>query len=291
MDRKQIEDVPVRDLVDTDADTNAEAALESLPRSRLKIQQFLLKVAMELVFWRPSVEFFACGPHRWASLCYYRMNNHPGVAGHVALSIDDAPCRFSDNGKSRLKEVLTMLDEFRAKATFMTVGSFLHPSHDQDMLNLLRAGHELGNHGMEDRAYDADSPEDFASAVDQCSSRIKGLQRRAGVPERVSYFRAPHGKYTIEMEKVLRSRNLVNVMCDTYSSCPIVEDGAYIGQLLSKRAQSGSIILLHMPERGFRDYCLEALRILLAGLQRRNLRLVTIGRLQELAEGGGSTSG
>jgi hypothetical protein len=86
------------------------------------------------------------------------------------------------------------------------------------------------------------------------------------------------------MEKVLDSRGLTNVMCDVFACCPIIEDGEHIGSLLSRRAQHGSIVLLHMPERGFRDWCMVALKRVLEGLQKRNLAVVTVGMLEALAE-------
>lgn len=258
-----------------------------IPPSRSKTHQWLLKRSMDALFWRESVRFFSAGPHRYASLCCYRVSEYPAVRGHVALTLDDAPCRFS-RGNSRLSQVLETLAAYnKSTATFMMVGKFMeNPSHQCDLIELLQQGHEMGNHGMVDRAYDADSPQDFAQAVDQCSDRIKQVQRLAGVSEGVHYFRAPHGKYTRAMESVLHSRKLCNVMCDTYASCPIIEDGEYIGSSLSQRAQHGSIILLHMPERGFRDWCMVALIRLLDGLKERNLKVVSVSKLEALAHGG-----
>merc|ERR1711879_567176 len=120
-----------------------------------------------------------------------------------------------------------------------------------------------------------DTSADFASAVDQCSALIEQLQREAGLPTKVRWFRAPHGKYTRTMQSVIKERELENVMCDTYASCPVVTDGDFIGNFLTNRAQDGSIILLHMPERGFREWCLQGLEILLEGLERRGLVATT----------------
>ena len=43
------------------------------------------------------------------------------------------------------------------------------------------------------------------------------------------------------------------------------------------------LCLLHMPEQGRREHCLEALSLLLAGLQRRGLRCVTLSELAQRA--------
>ena len=41
-------------------------------------------------------------------------------------------------------------------------------------------------------------------------------------------------------------------MCDTYACCPVIQDGDFIGKFLAKQAEHGSIIVIHMPEHGFR---------------------------------------
>uniref|UniRef100_A0A7S3L2A9 NodB homology domain-containing protein n=1 Tax=Amphora coffeiformis TaxID=265554 RepID=A0A7S3L2A9_9STRA len=192
--------------------------------------------------------------------------------------------------------------------------------HTPDLLRLVREGHEMGNHGMMDRPYHQDSTTEFTQAVDDCNAQIQRIYRLAeggntnkvvkqnekkdsinnknnqsteddehAIDDdinhhRVRYFRAPHGKYTRAMETVLQQRGMINVMCDTYASCPLVTDGDYIGTSLAQKARDGSIILLHMPERGFREWTLVALQQLLEGLQQRGVQAVTVSRLQELAE-------
>merc|ERR1712107_927423 len=91
------------------------------------------------------------------------------------------------------------------------------------------------------------------------------------------------GKYTQAMEDVLTSRDLTNVMCDTYASCPVVQDGEFIGRFLAGRAQSGSIILLHTPERGLREWCFVGLELLLQGLAAKGLQVLTVGELHRRA--------
>eukprot|EP00747_Dinoflagellata_sp_TGD_P142544 gnl/TRDRNA2_/TRDRNA2_176258_c0_seq1.p1 gnl/TRDRNA2_/TRDRNA2_176258_c0~~gnl/TRDRNA2_/TRDRNA2_176258_c0_seq1.p1 ORF type:complete len:374 (+),score=43.58 gnl/TRDRNA2_/TRDRNA2_176258_c0_seq1:47-1123(+) len=269
---------------------NLEAVAEAVrignqpfvPPDRNLASQWLLKRSMQCFFSRRTVEAFCVKPHRGTSLCFFDESRHTAVRGHVAVTIDDAPCRFGHQ-HSRLRDVLDMLRTYDVQATFMTVGKFVD-GHEEDLVELLKAGHELGNHGMLDRPYDQDSPEQFAEALDECSARIRSLQRTAGVEERVRWFRAPHGRYTRKMEEVISARQLTNTMCDTYASCPVVQDGEFIGNLLAQNAQHGSIILIHMPELGFREWCFSGLHHLLEGLKRRGLRGVTVGELAKLAQ-------
>jgi peptidoglycan/xylan/chitin deacetylase (PgdA/CDA1 family) len=210
-------------------------------------------------------------------------------SGYVALSFDDAPCRFNDRGHSQMENVLDLLDKYDAKATFMVISSFLENSHEADMIRLLKEGHELANHGVRDEAMDkmATSVDVFLEALDECNTKITDLQKKADVSDiGVKWFRAPQSRYTKTMEEGLVARDMHNVMCDAYAACPIVEDGPWIASALSKQIRNGSIALLHMPEKmGFREHCLEALELLLEDLcKKRNFKVVTVGELQKLAD-------
>jgi len=271
--------VEARDSADPE---DSSLVQEAAPKEYGRAAQTFMKHICRVTFNRATVAFFGAAPLRLRSLCYYDVAAHPGVKGHVALTLDDAPCR-GEPAASEMRNVLDVLDRYDAKATFMTVGAFAI-GHEDDLVQVLKNGHELGNHGMHDRRYDQDSPENFGGAVDACTEKIMALQRAAGVPEEVKWFRAPHGKYTKAMESTLEARSLTNVMCDTYASCPIIQDGVFIGEFLSKSAKDGSIILLHMPERSFRTWCSVGLTELLEGLKARGLKVVTLGELAELAK-------
>jgi len=47
--------------------------------------------------------------------------------------------------------------------------------------------------------------------------------------------------------------------------------------------QSGSIIIIHMPEKGYREHMLDGIRLLLWGLKRKGLKAVTLSELSVLA--------
>jgi peptidoglycan/xylan/chitin deacetylase (PgdA/CDA1 family) len=209
-------------------------------------------------------------------------------AGYVALSLDDAPCRFDDRSHSQMENVLDLLKRYDAKVTFMVISSFLADCHEPDMIRLLKEGHELANHGVRDEAMDkmATSVDIFVEALEECNSRIVNLQKKANMTEiGVKWFRAPQSRYTKIMEEGLVVKDMHNVMCDAYAACPIVEDGPWIASTLSKQIKNGSIACLHMPEKcGFREHCLEAMEALLEDLQKRNFKVVTIGELHKIAE-------
>lgn len=261
--------------------------LPFIPPDRPPLVRLAMKSVVTATFNRETVAFFSCGPLRNRSLCYYDANEHPGVEGYVALTIDDAPCLLQRNN-SLVGDVCALLREHGAKATFMLVGNNAE-GHEADLVDLLRDGHELANHGMLDRPYHEDTREEFSQAVSSCSGKILKLQREAGVPEGVRFFRAPHGKYTELMEEVLQEQGLSNVMCDCYAACPVIQDGAFIGEKLAKDAKSGSILLIHMPCKGVREWCYDGISRTLQGLHKKGLRVVTLTELQRLAQEPGTS--
>ena len=239
-----------------------------------------LQLVWDKIAFRSSISFFGSFASS-DSLWYFDVDAHPGVRNYVALTIDDAPCRLSPKN-SMLPQVRSLLKQHGAQATFMLLGKFIAGNEDA-LADLLKDGHELGNHCLIDKSYMNWPLEDFEDAVDECSSRITSLQRSAGVEEGVRWFRAPHGRLNAAMSGILKRKGLTNVMSDTYACCPVIQDGDFIGKFLGKTAQHGSIIVIHMPERGFREWCWVGLQTLLCQLRERGLTAVSLGRLVELS--------
>mmetsp|Transcript_18440 Transcript_18440/g.27858 ORF Transcript_18440/g.27858 Transcript_18440/m.27858 type:complete len:512 (+) Transcript_18440:133-1668(+) len=282
-----------------------QGLLPFVPPQRDEKVQKRLKAAMRIAFKRKTVAYFGSAPLHFRSLSYFpssstsprfasiKQKTHENPISplpskhqkYVTLTIDDAPCRFSDATSSEIPKILALLKKYNVKATFMVVGSWCR-NHEDNLIRLIQDGHELANHCMMDRSYEYEDPDDFGKAVDECSEIIQNLYERAGVTERDRCpswaFRAPHGRYTQEMSDQLFSRGMINVMCDTYASCPVVEDGDFIGKHLTNTCKDGSIILLHMPEVHVRQWCLTALEILLEGLKHRNMQVVPLGEMARL---------
>jgi len=209
------------------------------------------------------------------TLSYIDCSEHPKVVGHCALTIDDGPTRHGP-GTSLTPDVLALLEEYQARATFFLVSDYVL-GNEADVRAIVAAGHELGHHCTTDQPYHRHSPEAFTADVEAAAAVLQQYQ------ERLRWFRAPWGRYTAEMEGVVSGRGMRNVMTDAFACCPRIPDPQFIANFLLKVVQDGSIIVLHMPEAGFRVWTLEALRLLLQGLAARGLRCVTVGDLVELA--------
>lgn len=184
-----------------------------------------------------------------------------------------------------MPEVLALLAEFHAKATFFIISGYVQ-GHEDSMHQALREGHELGNHGCTDKPYDGYGERIFGKLLLEAEQVCDELRASAGAPApRVPWFRAPHAKLSGAMERVLQRHGYRHVLGDAYANDPWIRDHDFIIEEVLAGITHGSIIVVHMPERGFRRHTYFALRGILQGLQDRNFRAVNLTTLDDLARG------
>mmetsp|Transcript_59334 Transcript_59334/g.133667 ORF Transcript_59334/g.133667 Transcript_59334/m.133667 type:complete len:272 (-) Transcript_59334:90-905(-) len=216
------------------------------------------------------------------TVCYYSVRYYPAVKGHVALTIDDGLCRQGAD-KSLAEDVRRLLQEHGATATFFICSDYLVGLGDAARA-FLEDGHELGNHCPKDREYASLKPADFEAALLSTSQAIEGVPCSGGAQGKApSWFRAPQANLTASMLEAVKRHGMRHALGDCYCDDWAIEDPEYISRTLLGQADHGSIIVLHMPELGFREHCFRALQLLLEGLSQRGLRCVTLSALDELA--------
>jgi peptidoglycan-N-acetylglucosamine deacetylase len=208
------------------------------------------------------------------TVCYLDSKLHPGVKGLIALSIDDGFCGPDNPGADLVNEVRETLQKYDAKATFFVTGNHCKQIDPEKIKQLLKEGHELANHNMEDRSYNTDTSSEFAADLDKTSQIIEELQGFT-----VPWYRAPHGMYSYTMERELRHRGMFNVMVDAFANDTNIPDKNYIIDFLLKHSHEGSISLIHMPEKGCREWNLEVIEKVLEGYNSLGLKIVTISEL------------
>jgi len=193
----------------------------------------------------------------------------------VAFTIDDGFCGVDNPGGCMIKDVIKLLKSCNARATFFITGSHCDQTLRDDVAALLSDGHELANHSMMDWPYTSYSEEEFALDIDTTENILS--QYRKIVP---LWYRAPFGRINKLMQKVLNERKMHHVVCDAFANDTAIPDASWISKYILKRVKNGSIILIHMPEKGVREWNLEAMRLTLDGLLRRNLKVINLTELQ-----------
>ena len=202
--------------------------------------------------------------------------SHLDVDGAVAFTVDDGFCGLDNPSGCMLDEVRKLFAEYDARATFFVTGSHCEHTQPAAVARLLADGHELANHGMEDFPYHRCSREAFAADLDATEA---SLQRFRAEPS--PFYRAPFGRLSAPMQAELSARGLQHAVCDAFAHDTAIPDPAWISRTVLRACRPGSIALIHMPERGCREWNYEAMRRTLAGLRDRGLDVVT---LRELAQ-------
>jgi len=88
----------------------------------------------------------------------------PRIRGQVALAIDGAPCRSRFADDAMVREVLAVLKEFDAHATFFVSTDYVRGYEDL-MREAIAQGHEVANRCPEDRSYAQDSEAEFEAEL------------------------------------------------------------------------------------------------------------------------------
>ena len=82
------------------------------------------------------------------------------------------------------------------------------------------------------------------------------------------------------MNEILNQKGYLHVLSDVFANDTSIPDPDWISNFILKRANPGSILLIHMPEKGVREWNLEAMRMTLDALLRCNLDVVNLTELQ-----------
>ena len=194
----------------------------------------------------------------------------------VAFTIDDGFCGVDNPRGCMLKEVLRLLKSCNARATFFITGSHCEHTKKGDVDTLLDDGHELANHSMMDWPYTSYSEAEYELDIDTTENILSQYRKTVS-----SWYRAPFGRINKVMQKVINDRNMNHVVCDAFANDTAIPDAHWISRYILKRVKTGSVILIHMPEKGVREWNLEAMRLTLHGLIERNLKVVNLTELQK----------
>ena len=99
-----------------------------------------------------------------------------------------------------------------------------------------------------------------------------------------SWYRAPFGRLSNNMQTVIDRENLIHVVSDAFANDTYIPDPNWISKYILKKIQPGSIILIHMPERGVREWNYKAMELTLTGLKNRNFAILSLTEMKLLED-------
>lgn len=212
----------------------------------------------------------------WTKIIYPKTTiSHFNTRQAVALTIDDGFCGEDNPQGCMLNEVRHLLNQFDAHVTFFVTGNHCVYNELDEVQLLLKDGHEISNHNMSDWPYHKYSSKDFE--LDFISTR-KILSHYQKEPSK--WYRAPFGKLSKNMQVILNKYNTIHVLPDVFAHDTFIPDPEWIAKYILKRVKPGSIILIHMPEKGLREWNFYAIKLILMGLKEIGLKVLNLSELE-----------
>jgi len=184
----------------------------------------------------------------------------------VALTFDDGP------SIPYTRQILDVLRQHGAQATFFMLGEHI-ASHPDVAREVVREGHEVGNHSYLHRSLQFESYDGTYTAISLTDFQIRHL----GVEGEI-HFRPPYGMTYGHLPRVLASMGKKCILYDVISQDWGQEPAEVVSRRVMQQVRGGSIVLFH-DGNGDRSETVRATAMVIAELQSRGYKPVTVSQL------------
>ncbi|MGG4144600.1 polysaccharide deacetylase family protein [Paenibacillus algorifonticola] len=198
--------------------------------------------------------------------------NGPRHKKEVALTFDDAP------DPRITPAILDILAKHHVQATFFLVGTRAE-KHPEIVKRIHREGHVIGNHSYNHKVMSKLSPNDFHRQVWRTDAIISRI-----IPYHPHFFRPPYGEMQPGQVAWAKNNGYIVVNWDVDSAdWKNNPTSTVILRNMHKTLRPGSIILQHAGGGTAQSLSgtIEALPQLIASLQQKGYRIVTLPELLE----------
>ena len=216
-----------------------------------------------LLLWAIAVD----GVMRPGSQLFIETVQHgPRGSDKVALTFDDGP------DPEVTPALLDELKRERAGATFFVVGTALaaQPALGRRMV---AEGHVVANHSWQHSYMQGFRLHRWQT--EELLRAERGIEAATGRPS-TRLYRAPVGMKTGDLARAAADLGLRVVAWSVHSRDTLDPDPQAMARRVLRRIRGGDIVLLH---DGGRRTCVEATRLILAGLREKGLKCVTLTEL------------
>ncbi|KAK5133500.1 hypothetical protein LTR08_007637 [Meristemomyces frigidus] len=239
-------------------------------RARMAIQLTALSVLLLLVL--PAYIIYK--PPRFVISYFQRA--FPDVLFHIdttrkiaALTIDDAPSQHTE-------QILQVLQAHGAHATFFVIGDQV-PGRENIMDEIVRQGHELGNHAMHDEPSLNLPSDELSEQIAAIDGLIKQAYQTVGATRTARYFRPGSGIFSNRILGVAGKLGYKTVLGSIYPHDPFISYWRVNARHVLSMLRPGAVIICH--DR--RSWTVPMLRRAIPEMKRRGYEIVTISALLE----------
>lgn len=185
----------------------------------------------------------------------------------VALTIDDGPSQYTE-------EILRILKENEATATFFIIGSQVSGS-EETLKHLIQEGNELGNHAMRDEPSRSLSDSSLVEQIHAVGEMVKEAYAAVDAELPPRYFRPGSGFFSTKMRTIVEKLGYKLVLGSIYPHDPQIPFWRMNANHILSMLRPGGIIICH--DR--RSWTAPMLRKVLPKIKRQGYRVVTVTEL------------
>ncbi len=198
----------------------------------------------------------------------------PGAGNYIAL------CVNVDWGSEEIPAMLEIFDRYQAKVTFFLTGSWLEKN--QDLARQMAArGHEIGNHGTAHAHPKQLNDHALEKHIMDNAALIKSI-----LGQETRLYAPPYGEWDRRIVQTAAGLGYYTILWTLDTIDWQDPSAATIVQRIVPKAKGGNIVLMHPKPN-----TVGALPQLLAGLQAKGLKPVTISTMLEAGRAGHTGGG
>ena len=169
-------------------------------------------------------------------------------------------------GTDEVYQILDILDEYSAKSTFF-IGGCWADDHIECLKEIVRRGHEIGNHGYFHKDHNALTEAQNREEILRCNQFIylsTGVQ--------VTLFAPPSGAYGDATLSAAKRLNMRTVLWSNDTIDWRDKDASLVYTRATKNVTAGALVLMHPMA-----HTVKALPDILKEYKRRGLTAITVG--------------
>lgn len=181
----------------------------------------------------------------------------------LALTFDDGP------NDSAMVQILDLLAQYDARATFFVVGEKINAPSIPAMRRAVSEGHEIGNHSLTHSHMTRMTQAEIITELEVTQARV---HEATGILPKL--FRPPYIDVDQRMLDNIRVPFISGTGNRDWDACCPVDERIRVAL---ESADDGAILLLHCFEGN--DATVESLKTILPELKRRGYKMVTVSEL------------
>lgn len=243
-------------------------------RGRMALQLTLLSIILLIVLpvyliYKPPKPLIAYFQRRFPTVLF----QIPTTSPLVALTIDDTPSQYT-------RQILETLKDNDAHATFFVIGSQV-PGREAILEEIVRAGHDLGNHAMHDEPSISLPSDVLSNEIQRVDAFINAAYASAGVARSHHFFRPGSGVFSQRVLDIVEKAGYRTILGSIYPHDPFISWPKVNAWHVLSMLRPGAVIICH--DR--RSWTVPMLRRVLPQMQRRGYAAVSVSEMLGGGEG------